>query len=70
MNAKYDPYTCLERGTYPIYHDAVHFAQFVISKSDIFWVGFDENSLLVLQLSVNPLQYILKYGLHFRAIHK
>ena len=42
-DAKPDPYTCLERGTYPVYYDAIHFVQFAISKSSIFWVGFDEN---------------------------
>ena len=31
-DAKSDPSTCIERGTYPIYHDAIHFAQFAISK--------------------------------------
>ena len=35
-DAKSDPYTCLERGIHPVYHDAIHFAQFTISKSDIF----------------------------------
>ena len=34
-DAKSDPYTCLERGTYLVYHDAIHFTQFAISKSDI-----------------------------------
>ena len=42
-DAKSDPYTCLETGSYLVYHDAIHFAQFSISKSNIFWVSFDEN---------------------------
>ena len=42
-DAKSDPHICLERGIYPVYHDAIHFAQSVISKIYIFWVGFDEN---------------------------
>ena len=42
-DAKSNPYTCLERGTFPVYRDAINFSQFAISKSDIFWVGFDEN---------------------------
>ena len=35
-DAKSDPCTCLERGIYPVYHDAIYFAQFAISKSNIF----------------------------------
>ena len=35
-DAKSDSYKCLDRGTYPVYHDAIHYFQFVISKSDIF----------------------------------
>ena len=35
-DVKSDPSTCLERGTYPVYHDTILFAKFVISKSNIF----------------------------------
>ena len=35
-DAKSDSYTCLERGTYSVYHEAIHFAQFAISKCEIF----------------------------------
>ena len=37
--AKPDPYICLEKGTYLIYDD-IHFAQFEISKSNIFLCQF------------------------------
>ena len=40
--AKPDPYICLEKGTYLIYHDAIHFAQLEISKSNIFCVSLED----------------------------
>ena len=53
-DAKSCPYTCLERRTYPVYHDTIHFVQLAISKSDIFWVGFDENYPYITQLVMLP----------------
>ena len=41
--AKSDPYTYLNKGTYPIYHDVILFAIRLTSKIDLFWVGFYEN---------------------------
>ena len=41
--AKSDPYDNFNRGTHPIYHDAIHFYQLSTWKSHFFWVGFDEN---------------------------